>query len=108
MCLQGSARSVDQFAKKVNLKDIARGRQPPETILAWRTWKLDSPNSLNPSLRSENQATIWTPGKPIDAHRDIKAGSDKVGVHAYKSVKDLVAGGYVSTTNRTSFSSTTI
>ena len=92
MCLEGAALDVKQYAKKVDFSMIETGHQPQDTILAWRMWKIES---LFPSvtLRSNSQRSTWTPGKPMDAHATIKQDHAQVGVHAYKSMKDLIASG---------------
>jgi hypothetical protein len=101
MCLTGSALSVEEYAKKVNLKDVAKGKQPVGTILAWRTWNIDGVIDLRPKLRSASASAIWTPGKVMDAHAEIKKDTDHVGVHAYKTIKDMVAGQNPSKTDYT-------
>ena len=107
MCLSGSALSVEQFAKKVNLKDIARGKQPPVTMLAWRTWNVQG-GTLQPRLRSASQSTVWTPGKPVDAHATIKKDAGAVGVHAYKSIDELLRENQISNTDRADFKQTAV
>jgi hypothetical protein len=108
MCLRATARSVDQYAKKVNLKDIAKGRQPAATVLAWRAWNLDSPQSLTPKLKSRSASSLWTPGKPMDAHKAIIRDNADVGVHAYKTIDDLINANQVDYSTRGKFDVKTV
>jgi len=99
MCLSGSALSVEQYAKKVDLKQLVEGRQPRNTLLAWCSWNVSG--DLSPELRSATQSSVWTPGKPMTAHKAIKKDGDVVGIHCYKSIDDLNRANQVS--NKTDF-----